>query len=83
VSLSGAAPVGKDAKAHANVAATSVIPKPAAAAKPAAPAPVSSDGAPNFKTMTPAQKEAYARQRIREDLDRAAGGSAGNGHGRR
>jgi hypothetical protein len=56
---------------------------PAAAAKPAPVAtpggnglPLKADGSPNFKQMSPAQKVAYARQRIQSDLARNGNGAA-------
>lgn len=44
---------------------TAVLPNPAF--------PTRSDGTPDFKSMTPAQKVAFARQRIKSDLARANG----------
>jgi hypothetical protein len=46
--------------------------------------PTKADGSPDFKKMTPAQKVAFARGRIRADLERVNGDApAGGRPGRR
>jgi hypothetical protein len=39
--------------------------------------PTKSDGSPDFKKMTAAQKVAFARERIKADLSRQNGDNAG------
>src|SRR5688572_12053031 len=68
VTFSGTAPSPK--KYGANVSATTVIPKPAAVPSGDGKFPTKTDGSPDFKAMTPAQKVAFARQRIQNDLSR-------------
>jgi hypothetical protein len=83
VTFSGAVPAPRRPAAAGPVQAATVIPKPVAAAAPAvggdgSPFPRTSDGKPDFKSMTPAQKVAYSRQRIQADVARN-----GDGQGRR
>jgi hypothetical protein len=70
VTFSGTAPSPK--KYGTNVVATSVIPKASPASAPVVDGkfPTKTDGSPDFKAMTPAQKVAFARQRIAGDLAR-------------
>ena len=60
--------------------ASTVIAKPAAAVPTTDGVPRKPDGSPDFKQMSPAQKVAYARQRIQSDMVR---NNDGNGSTRR
>jgi hypothetical protein len=78
VSMTGAT---KEAKKDAG-GTPAPPPKPAVIANPAYPTKI--DGSPDFKKMTPAQKVAFARGRIRADLERVNGDApAGGRPGRR
>src|SRR5687768_16219468 len=68
VTFSGTSPSPK--KYGTNVHATTVIAKPASAPVVDGKFPTKTDGSPDFKAMTPAQKVAFARQRIQSDLSR-------------
>lgn len=59
------------AGASTQVSLTSPQPKPTTIATPQF--PTKPDGAPDFKKMTPAQKVAYARTRIKSDLTKTNG----------
>jgi hypothetical protein len=82
VTFSGTTPAVRRPAAAGPVQAATVIPKPAAAAPAvggdASLVPLTAEGTPDFKRMTPAQKVAYSRQRIQSDVARN-----GDGQGRR